>query len=141
MVNRDVVAAKLADLAFRVGRARRHAKASSAELAADPDALDLVAFNLMLAVQICADIASHVIADSGWPSARTLAEGFASLGDHGVLTSTTAEALGRAAGLRNVVAHGYAAVDVSLVHAAATSGLRDLDSFARELADWLSRQH
>jgi uncharacterized protein YutE (UPF0331/DUF86 family) len=140
MVNRDVVAAKLTDLAFRVGRARAHAKASSAELAADADALDLVAFNLMLAVQICADIASHVIADSGWPIARTLAEGFARLQEHGVLTQATAQALGRAAGLRNVVAHGYANVDVKLVHAAATSGLGELDTFARELADWLSRQ-
>ena len=140
MVSRDVIAAKLADLALRVGRARKHCKASSVELAADVDALDLVAFNLMLAVQICADIASHIIADAGWPGARTLAEAFARLHEHGVLTRETSAALGRAAGLRNVVAHGYAAVDVGLVHAAATQGVVDLDAFAREVAAWLSQQ-
>jgi uncharacterized protein YutE (UPF0331/DUF86 family) len=138
MVNRDVVVAKLADLALRAQRAGAHVPATSAELAADPDALDLVAFNLMLAVQICADIASHIVSDEGWPAARTLGEGFARLAEHGVLTQTTADALGRAAGLRNVVAHGYASVDVDLVYRAAKSGLGDLDAFAREVARWVA---
>jgi uncharacterized protein YutE (UPF0331/DUF86 family) len=35
------------------------------ELASDRDALDLVAFNLMLAVQAACDPASHLIADEG----------------------------------------------------------------------------
>jgi uncharacterized protein YutE (UPF0331/DUF86 family) len=139
IVNRDVVAAKLAELARRTERARKHVKPTSAELAADADALDLVAFNLMLAVQTCADIASHMIADSGWPSTRTFAESFGRLHEHGVLTRPTSDALARAAGLRNIVAHGYAGVDVSLVHAAATSGLRDLDAFAREVGEWIAR--
>jgi uncharacterized protein YutE (UPF0331/DUF86 family) len=77
MVQRDLVAAKLAELALRLARVRKHCKPTSAELVADTDSLDLVAFNLMLCVQVCADIASHLIADAGWASARTLAEAFA----------------------------------------------------------------
>lgn len=94
MVSRDVVAAKLADLSARVERVRKHCggRASSTDLAADPDALDLVAFNLMLAVQICADIASHIIADAGWPGARTLAESFLRLHERGVLSQETSRA-------------------------------------------------
>jgi uncharacterized protein YutE (UPF0331/DUF86 family) len=33
--------------------------------------VDLVSFNLVLAVQSCSDIASHIIADEGWPAAQT----------------------------------------------------------------------
>ncbi|MGH7296294.1 MAG: type VII toxin-antitoxin system HepT family RNase toxin, partial [Polyangiaceae bacterium] len=66
-MNRDLLASKLADLSDRVGRVRSHGRPTVAELAADRDALDLVAFNLMLAVQTCADIASHLIADERWP--------------------------------------------------------------------------
>ena len=138
MVNRNIVAAKLTDLAARVARVRAHRKASSAELTADADAFDLVAFNLMLSVQICADIASHIIADEGWPSARTLAEAFDQLHKHAVLAQPTSEALARAAGLRNVVAHGYAGSDVGLVHAAATQGVADLEAFAREVARYIA---
>ena len=140
MVNRSVVAAKLAELDRRIHRVKQHTSATAAELASDQDALELVAFNLMLAVQICADLASHIIADSGWSTARTLGAAFASLQQHGVLAPATSAALARAAGLRNVVAHGYSGIDVAMVHAAATQGLVDLQSFAQEVAAWAGRQ-
>lgn len=107
-------------------------------LRSDRDALDLVSFNLMLAVQICADIASHVIADEGWPAAHTLGESFARLEQQGVLLRETAAALGRAVGLRNIVAHGYAGIDPAVVHTAAVRGVDDLDAFAREVAGWVA---
>ena len=53
------------------------------------------------------------------------------------LTEPTSEALARAAGLRNVVAHGYAGIDAELFHASATRGIADLDAFAREVASWI----
>lgn len=138
MVSADLVAAKLAELADRIERVRAHRRADAATLRSDRDALDLVSFNLMLCVQICADVASHVIADEGWPAAKNLAQSFVRLHEHGVIEAPTASALGRAVGLRNVVAHGYAAVDAEMVHAASVSGLDDLDGFAREVATWLS---
>jgi uncharacterized protein YutE (UPF0331/DUF86 family) len=115
MVNRGRVAAKLADLSDRVSRVKKHCPTYAAELLSNRDALDLVSFNLMLAVQASADIASHLIADEGWPAAQSLAEG-----------------------LRNVVAHGYSGVDANLVHAAATQGVAELDLFAREVVGWLT---
>ncbi len=137
MVDVDVVAAKLTELEDRVVRVRVHARASADELRADRDALDIVSFNLMLAVQTCADIASHLIADEGWPPARNLAEGFERLEKTGVLAPATARQMQKAVGLRNVVVHGYGHVDVDMVHAAATAGLADLDAFARQVGAWL----
>lgn len=136
MVNADIVAAKLAELATRIGRVRAHSRESAEDLARDADALDLVAFNLMLAVQTCLDLASHIIADEEWPPAATLAAAFATLRDRGVISPSTASALARAAGLRNVVAHGYAGVDVKAVHLAAKTGLAELEAFATETAAW-----
>jgi uncharacterized protein YutE (UPF0331/DUF86 family) len=137
MVKKDLVAAKLAELAERVARVRAKCPASADQLAADLDALDIVSFNLMLAVQLCADIASHISADEGWLPAKSLAEGFTRLEQHGVINATLADNLRRAVGLRNVVAHGYGRVDASFVFAAATNGLTDLSDFARDLAKWL----
>ena len=137
MVDADVIAAKLRELADRIGRVRAHRPIDAATLAADRDALDLVSFNLMLAVQTCADIASHLIADEGWPPAVSLAEAFQRLSEHGVLTAATADALRHAAGLRNVVAHGYADVKPELLYTAAGDGLGDLESFARDVSGWV----
>ena len=139
MVSRELVAAKLGDLADRIARVRAHHRATVDELQSDRDALDLVSFNLMLAVQSCVDVASHIVADEGWRPATSLGDGFDRLHQRGVLSAPTARALQRAAGLRNVVAHGYAGVDPATVHAASTQGLGDLEAFAREVAQWLDR--
>lgn len=137
MTRREVVEKILAELAHRSQRVARLARPSADELASDEDALDLVAFNLMLAVQAACDVASHIIADEGWRPASSLAEGFHRLAEHGVVEKSTAAQLARAVGLRNVVAHAYHRLDPSAVHAASTRGLDDLDAFAREVGTWL----
>lgn len=139
MTDRDVVTAKLAELDDRVARVRANVRGSASELASDRDASDLVAFNLMLAVQTCLDVASHIIADEGWPPAATLAESFHRLGERGVITAATDATLGRAASFRDVVAHGYGRVVAELLFAAATDGVRDLERLAHEIASWMTR--
>jgi uncharacterized protein YutE (UPF0331/DUF86 family) len=138
VVDKTLLSAKLAELADRVDRIRTHSRPTVGELAADRDALDIVAFNLMLAITVCADIANHLIADEGWPAPQSLAESFERLEQQGVLDAATREHLCRAVGLRNVVAHGYGRVNVAMVHAGATQGLTDLENFAREVAEWAS---
>jgi uncharacterized protein YutE (UPF0331/DUF86 family) len=138
VVKKDLVAAKLAELAQRVARVAAKLPSSPIELEGDADALDIVSFNLMLAVQLCADIASHIVSDEGLVPARSLAEGFGRLAEHGILTSQTAEQLKRAVGLRNVVAHGYGRVDSAAVFAAGRGGLDDLRAFSREVSAWLA---
>lgn len=140
MVDTGLLAAKLAELAHRISRARARCPATSQALSADPDALDLVSFNLMLSVQTCADIAAHLIADERWPAATNLASSFNQLRDQGVISSATAVSLCRAVGLRNVVAHGYSGVNPAMVHAAATRGLADLEAFAREVSLWAAQR-
>jgi uncharacterized protein YutE (UPF0331/DUF86 family) len=137
MVQLEIIGRKLADLDAHVARVRQHRRASAAELASDRDALDLVAFNLMLAVQAACDLATHLIADEGWSTPPTAAESFHRLAEHQVIGTNTATALRRAVGFRNVVAQGYAGIDVPATHAASTLGLDDLDRFAREVAAWL----
>ncbi len=140
MVDADVLAAKLRELADRLAQVRAHGRPDAAALAADRDALDLVSFNLMLAVQTCLDIASHLIADEGWPPAVSLGEAFQRLDEHHVITQPTAAAMRRAVGLRNVVAHGYAGLNVELLHAAASDGIADIERFAREIAAWMLKR-
>jgi uncharacterized protein YutE (UPF0331/DUF86 family) len=137
MVDADVITAKLRDLADRIGRVRTHRPLNATILATDRDARDLVSFNLMLAVQSCAEIAGHLIGDEGWPPATSLADAFQRLREHVVLSAATADALRSAAGLRNVVAHGYADVNPELLYAAAGEGLDDLERFAGEVSGWV----
>ncbi len=67
MVDADVIAARLADLADRLARGRQHLEATAGERAADRDALDLVSFNRMLA---CA----HAASTAGWADLEAFAQ-------------------------------------------------------------------
>lgn len=140
MVDPDVVVAKLGELHQRISRIEAHRPPDANALARDADAMDLVSFNLMLSVQVCLDIASHLIADEGWEPVTTLAKHFERLAEHGVLTETTAAAVAEAAGLRNIVAHVYAKADPDKIFLAATDGLDDLRNFAREVSAWLTER-
>jgi uncharacterized protein YutE (UPF0331/DUF86 family) len=140
VVDRDLLAAKLAELHDRIQRVKANVPESAEALRADRNALDLVSFNLMLSVQVCADMASHLIADEGWPVATSLAEGFSRLEQFGVIAREIALALQRAVGLRNVVAHGYAGIDVERCFDAAQHGLADLEAFAQQVSAWAQAQ-
>jgi uncharacterized protein YutE (UPF0331/DUF86 family) len=140
MVDRNVISAKLKELAHRVAKVRDHNPPEAGELDREGDRLDLVSFNLMLAIQACLDIASHLISDEGWPVAVTLGESFRRLAEHGVLSPATAAALQRAVALRNIVAHGYSDVEPRLIHAAAKTGPIDLERFGEEVSAWVRTQ-
>jgi uncharacterized protein YutE (UPF0331/DUF86 family) len=140
MVDADLVSAKLAELTDRLARVRRHRRPSAQDLAADRDALELVSFNLMLAIQTCLDVASHIIADEGWPPATDLAGSFRRLGEQGVISEGLAREMARAAGLRNIVAHLYAGIEAALIHAAASESLVVLDRYAAEVSTWVREQ-
>jgi uncharacterized protein YutE (UPF0331/DUF86 family) len=71
------------------------------------DALELVSFNLILAIQAALDVASHLIADEGWPAAATLAESFVRLHERKVISAQTLAGIRPAARLAHLEAHRF----------------------------------
>jgi uncharacterized protein YutE (UPF0331/DUF86 family) len=138
MVDQNVVAAKLRELNERMDRVRIHTPSAASDFEEDQDALDLVSFNLMLSVQSCLDLATHVISDESLRPAENASEAFKRLAEHGVISKETAKALASAAGMRNVVAHGYAGVVPQKIYDAAVNGLADLERFSREVSTWVA---
>ena len=140
MVDVNVISRKLAQLSLRIGKVRMHCPADPEDVAENSDEMDLVSFNLFLAVQACLDLATHLIAEESWEPAATAREALERLQERGVISPKTLGALRGAIGLRNVVAHGYSGVDPAQIHAAATTGLGDLERFAQEVSTWVQRQ-
>jgi uncharacterized protein YutE (UPF0331/DUF86 family) len=138
MVDANVLSEKLKQLALRIAKVREHCPVEPEELAPDSDALDLVSFNLLLAIQTCIDLATHLISDEGWAPAATAREAFERLEEQGVISSKTTRSLRKAAGLRNLVAHGYGDINPAQLHAVASRELSDLERFATELSAWVA---
>lgn len=103
---------------------------------ARPDKIDddvreerFIEHTLQLAVQVTIDVASHVVSDQRLGEPRTNQELFDLLARAHWIPSELSRPLRAAAGLRNVLVHGYASVDKDIVRDVLKNHLDDLLQF------------
>lgn len=88
-----------------------------------------VEYTLQLAIQAALDAASHIVSDERLGEPATNTDLFDLLARDGWITSDQVASLRRMAGLRNILVHGYADVDVAIVKEVARDHLGDLLDF------------
>jgi len=137
MTDDGLIWKKLALVETYVAELRRLAK---------PDLLEtdllqrrFVEHTLQIAVQACLDVASHIVSDDRLGEPRTNQEVFDLLAGAGWITPETATAMRHAVGFRNVVVHGYAAVDPKIVRDILDRHVGDLLTFVAEVEKRLPR--
>lgn len=133
-MDRAVVGRKLEALRHCVQRLRMRRAASAELLAADADLQDVLVLNLSRAVQLCVDIAAHLLSDTTQPIPRTMGETFVRLADAGLIDADLAQRLRRAVGFRNLAVHQYEVIDWTIVQALTGEPLADFDRFALAVA-------
>jgi uncharacterized protein YutE (UPF0331/DUF86 family) len=112
------------------------ATVTRAELETDLDVWLKVTRALELAAQCCIDLAMELVARHRLGLPETNRDAFVRLAQAGVLTTEQSAALGGWAGLRNVLAHMYGAIDLDRLDAA----LREDKTVLRELARIAARE-
>jgi uncharacterized protein YutE (UPF0331/DUF86 family) len=129
-----VVDRKLEALRVALVRVRTMRGSSFDVLAGSADRQDVVVLNLSRAVQLCVDMAAHLLVASGQPVPATMGDAFSGVARMGVLDESLALRLRRAVGFRNIAVHNYEAMDWQLVHTLADDEhLRDFEAFAAAL--------
>ena len=135
MVDRALLAAKIAAVRDATARVRAVLPASAEAFIADRTVREVVTLNLLVAIQDCLDLATHWLADAGWDMPETYADVFFALAEHAVIPRELAARLAVAAAVRNLVAHQDGVLDWRRVYTLAASDLGDLDAFCATLAD------
>jgi len=137
MVDPEAMRRRLALLRDALADLRRYRDRFDADaLRRDRDAQHMVLHALYVAAQSTIDIALHACADAEQPTATTYQQAFAHLATSGRLDQAFARKLMGWAGLRNVLAHQYASIDLGRVAAALHGELDDLDRFAAIASAW-----
>lgn len=134
MVDRAVLAEKIAAVRDAVARIREVLPPSAEELAADRTRREIVVLNLFVALQESLTLATHWLADAGLDVPQAYADVFRSLGERGLLEPALAARLAAAAGLRNLIAHRDGALDWRRLHDLATTRLDDVLALCEALA-------
>jgi uncharacterized protein YutE (UPF0331/DUF86 family) len=134
MVDRTVLAAKIAAVRDAVSRVRSVLPDQEDVFLRDRTAREIVVLNLFVALQECVALAAHWLSDAGRALPGSYAEMFRRLGEDGVVEPDLASRLAAASGFRNLVAHQYGILDWSRVYALASAHLDDLLAFCDALA-------
>jgi uncharacterized protein YutE (UPF0331/DUF86 family) len=134
VVDKALLAAKVASIRDAVTRIRAVLPADPAAFLADRTTREVVVLNLFVALQDSLALATHWLSDEGAQVPQTYGDVFRALGEGGVVPRDLAGRLAAASGLRNLVAHRYAALDWGRIHEIASLRLGDVLAFCDELA-------
>jgi len=134
-MDREVIERKVESLRRCLKRVSEKCPPSPEQLAQDIDAQDIVALNLTRAVQLCVDIATHLISASDVPPPDTMGRTFDVFAEIGCIDRELATRLKKAVGFRNIVIHNYNEVDWHIVHEIAKRHLDDFSDFAKAVIE------
>lgn len=129
-MDREIVEEKLESLRRCVQRVSEKCPATVEPLLHDFDLQDILVLNLSRAVQLCVDIAAHLIADLEIAPPETMGSAFDALAGAGVLDESLATRLKKAVGFRNIAIHNYESIDWKIVYSISVNQLGDFSEFA-----------
>lgn len=89
----------------------------------------IVERTLHLAIEICMDVADHIVADRRLRVPETGAESFEILADADLLPKDLGRALALMVGFRNILVHDYTKLDPRIVIRVLRTDLEDLERF------------
>ena len=128
-MNSIVIKTKLENLRRCLDRIELKKPKSLEDLIRDIDAQDILALNLERSVQLCVDIANHILSSLDDAPAMSMAESFERLSDKKIIPDELDQNLRRAVGFRNLSVHAYDKIDWQLVWNILESDLHDLVRF------------
>ena len=99
------------------------------DLIQDIDTQDIIALNLERSVQLCVDIANHVLSSLDDAPAMSMAESFERLSEKKIIPDELGKNLKKAVGFRNLSVHAYDKIDWQLVWNILEENLTDLVRF------------
>lgn len=135
-MDQELIEQKVESLRRCIQRVSDKTPPSVNELTKDLDLQDILVLNLTRAVQLCVDIATHLISGTEEPAPANMGAAFTTLNRLGVISAATEETMRKAVGFRNVAVHNYDTVNWAIVFAICQKSLPDFARFASEVVDY-----
>jgi uncharacterized protein YutE (UPF0331/DUF86 family) len=127
MTDEDLIAKKLALIETYVQELRT--LSNPRNIAKEVRERRFVEHTLQIAIQAAIDVASHIVSDEKLGEPSTNSQLFETLANAGWLPPPQSDRLRKMAGFRNLLVHGYAAVDPEIVRDVVEHHLDDLLDF------------
>jgi uncharacterized protein YutE (UPF0331/DUF86 family) len=140
MVDKRLILRKLADLGDLRTQIDEFRGMTMRQYAADWKTQRVVERTLQMMIEICLDVANHIISGKGFRRPLGYADHFTVLKEHGVLNSRLCARLEKMARFRNLIVHNYDKIDSALVIGLLKKNLSDFEGFKSAIADFIEQE-
>ena len=129
MVDKTLILRKLAELEEYLGQIKEYASITVNRYSKDWKSQRVVERTLQMMIEICADIAGHIISDKGYRVPATYADTFRVLYENGILNKDLFETMEQMATFRNIIVHHYDKIDTEIVIGILKKDLKDFSAY------------
>ena len=136
MVNPTIILKKIVFIRDHIERVHAQKDCTLDEFLNDRNRQDIVCFNLMQAIQACADLANYLVSDQGWGIPGSYSETAEILIKEKVINKQQGETYRQMVAFRNRIAHQYAQTDFKEVYEIMTTQLNDLGDFTEAIINY-----
>jgi len=138
MIDKNVIARRLAQLEKNIRKLRKIASTHYEEFVWDEDTLSIAERNLQVAIQICLDIGNHIISALGLREPESYGDIFTILSEAGILPKEFTEKIRGMAGLRNILVHEYLIIEPAQIYKH-LQRVNDFQEYARYIVEYMEK--
>ena len=140
MVDKSLVLRKLSDPSDLCGRMIEYQGITARRYAADWKSQRIVERTLQMMVEMCLDVANHIISDKGYRRPVGYADPFTVLRENGILSARITARMEKMAKFRNLIVHNYDKIDAEIMVGIIKKSLLDFDAFKKAAVKFLGAQ-
>jgi uncharacterized protein YutE (UPF0331/DUF86 family) len=115
LVDKNLILRKIAELEEYLEQIREFSNISAEQYAGDWKTQRIVERTLQMMIELCVDIANHIISDRRLRVPVTYADTFKVLSEAGLIDQNLYNTMEKMAKFRNIVVHNYDRIDQSIV--------------------------
>jgi uncharacterized protein YutE (UPF0331/DUF86 family) len=137
LVDKLLIGRKLTQLDTYLAQIREFSKISIAAYKSDWKMQRIVERTLQMLIELCIDIANHIISDEGLRLPSGYADTFTVLMEEKVINRKLLKTMDKMAKFRNVVVHQYEKIDPAIVVSILHNNLKDFESYKKAIIKYL----
>lgn len=138
LVDKLLLGRKLAQMEAYLGQIREYSKISVTKYKNDWKTQRIVERTLQILIELCIDIANHLISDKGMRLPTGYADTFKVLADNRIISKNLFNTMEKMAKFRNVVVHQYEKMEPSIVVSILHKNLDDFEKYKKAIVKYLS---
>jgi uncharacterized protein YutE (UPF0331/DUF86 family) len=138
LVDKNLILRKISELEEYITQLEELKDVTVEEYSKDWKIQRAVERTLQIAIELCVDIANHIISDEGWRVPVSYSDTFKVLKENKVIDNELFSIMERMARFRNIIVHNYDKLDQTIILDILKKNLEDFMKYRDSILKWLA---